>query len=258
MKKLDVLLMVLSCLFPVAGVMKYMSLELSLFIGGLLFLTSVGSYYAKRWHSRIFSWIAYTGFVTFLLAIWDQYATMISITANVKIAACVAIIPLAFRFRTYAITTGLLGLWAILLWDIKEMQSLAVLQRVMNVFKTEPLYLIIFVAAFLLGGWLARAFHRGKNKEKQEKPSLFKQKKKPFKPTFKLPIPSLPKLKLKMLNFSKTSSKANEQRRYEPIQEEQTTAFYTDIEPQHHELEFKPEPIQGETRMERRRNRLKA
>ncbi|WP_141248935.1 DUF3959 family protein, partial [Pseudomonas sp. HAR-UPW-AIA-41] len=113
----------------------YLSLELSLFIGGLLFLTSVGSYYAKRWHSRIFSWIAYTGFITFLLVIWDQYAIMSSITANVKIAACVAIIPLVFRFRTYAITTGLLGLWAILLWDIKEMQSLAVLQRVMNVFK---------------------------------------------------------------------------------------------------------------------------
>ncbi|MGM7634974.1 DUF3959 family protein [Bacillus sp. Hm123] len=258
MKKLDVLLMVLSCLFPVAGVMKYMSLELSLFMGGLLFLTSVGSYYAKRWHSRIFSWIAYTAFITFLLAIWEQYATMSSIVANVKIAACVAIIPLVLRFRTYAITTGLLGLWGILLWDIKEMQSLAVLPRIMNVFKTEPLYFIIFAAAFLLGGWLASAFHRGKNKEKQEKANLFEQKKKRFKPTFKLPIPRLPKLKLKMLNFRKKSSETNEQRRYEPIQEEQTTTFYPNLEPQHHEMDSKPEAIQGETRMERRRNRLKA
>ncbi|WP_371915517.1 DUF3959 family protein [Pseudomonas sp. HAR-UPW-AIA-41] len=45
-------------------------------------------------------------------------------------------------------TTGLLGLWAILLWDIKEMQSLAVLQRVMNVFKSGTVlihrWLVIF------------------------------------------------------------------------------------------------------------------
>ncbi|TKI78722.1 DUF3959 family protein, partial [Bacillus wiedmannii] len=37
MKKLDVLLMLLSGLFPVAGIIKQIPLEQSLYIGGLLF-----------------------------------------------------------------------------------------------------------------------------------------------------------------------------------------------------------------------------
>lgn len=119
MRKLDVLLMVLSGLFPVAGMMKQMPLELSLYIGGLLFLTSFGSYHAKRMHSRIFSWIAYTSFITLLLAIWNQYITVDSLIANAKISACIAVIPFLFRFRTYAITLGLLALWGAMIWDVK-------------------------------------------------------------------------------------------------------------------------------------------
>lgn len=38
MKKLDVLLMLLSGLFPIAGMLKQIPLEQSLYIGGLLFL----------------------------------------------------------------------------------------------------------------------------------------------------------------------------------------------------------------------------
>ncbi|WP_338754473.1 DUF3959 family protein [Bacillus sp. FJAT-52991] len=261
MKKLDVLLMVLSCLFPVAGVMKQIPLGLSLFMGGLLFLTSIGSYYAKRWHSRIFSWIAYTGFITFLLAVWDQDITISSLEENVKIAACMAVIPGILRFRTYAITTGLLGLWGAVLWDMKETQSLAVLQRIMNLFQSEPFYLIILAAGCLLGGWLASAFRRGKKNENQEKTSLFKQKKKRIKPTFKIRIPSLPRVKVKLLKFSKKrASRSKEIRTHEPIHEEHTVTFYPNIEQQHHneEMDITPEPIQGQTRMERRKNRLKA
>ena len=48
MKKLDVLLMLLSGLFPIAGLTKQIPLEQSIYIGGLFIFTSFGSYFAKR------------------------------------------------------------------------------------------------------------------------------------------------------------------------------------------------------------------
>lgn len=253
MKKFDVLLMVLSCLFPIAGVMKQIPLELSLFIGGLLFLTSLGSYYAKRKHSRIFSWMAYTIFITFLLVIRDQYATISSLEANAKIAACVALIPFLFRFRTYAITLGLFALWGALLWDIKQVQSLAVLERIMNLLTTERFYLLMLVAGFLLGGLLANALNRDNSNEKNEKTNLFKQKKKRIK--FKIRIPSLPRFKVNVSKFGRKSSKSKETRTYESNREEQAPTYHTmQKEHQHQEIET----AQGQTRMERRKNRYNA
>ncbi|KEK22802.1 DUF3959 family protein [Bacillus gaemokensis] len=255
MKKLDVLLMVLSCLFPIAGIMKQIPLELSLFIGGLLFVTSLGSYYAKRMHSRICSWIAYTIFITFLLAMWNQYVTTSSLVANAKIAACIAVIPFLFRFRTYAITFGLLALWGALLWDIKQIQSLTVLGRIMNLLTTERLYLLLLVVGFLLGGLLANALNRKNSNEKQETTNLFKQKKKRIKPNFKIRIPSLPKFKIKMLKLGRKSSKSKETRTYEPTRKENVPTYHTtQTEHQHHEVET----TQGQTRMERRKNRYHA
>ncbi|SFI76022.1 MULTISPECIES: DUF3959 family protein [unclassified Bacillus (in: firmicutes)] len=252
MKKLDVLLMVLSVLFPVTGIMKQMPLQLSLYIGGLLFLTSFGSYHAKRMHSRIFSWVAYAAFITLLLAIWNQYITVDSLIANAKIAACIAVIPFLFRFRTYAITLGLLALWGAMLWDVKQIQSLAVLQRMMNLLTSEKLYLVILVAGFLVGGLLANALHRDNNK--QEKTNIFKQKKKRMRPTFKIRIPSLPRLKFKMLKFGKKSSKQRDTRPYERNYEEQTPTYSTTQTEQHNETGT----VQGQTRMERRKNRFNA
>ncbi|WP_410982762.1 DUF3959 family protein [Bacillus cereus] len=255
MKKLDVLLMVLSFLFPIAGVMNQVPLELSLYLGGMLFFASFGSYYAKRMYSRICSWLAYTIFITLLLAIWNQYATASSLLANAKIAACIAVIPLILRFRTYAITLGLLALWGGLLWDIKQSQSLAVLGRIMNLLTSERLYLLLLVVGFILGGLLANMLKRGSINEKQEKTNLFKQKKKRIKPKFKIRIPSLPRLKVKMPKFNKRSSNSKETRTYEPNLEERTPTYHT-IQPehQHHEMET----TQGQTRMERRRNRYNA
>ncbi|WP_459502886.1 DUF3959 family protein [Bacillus sp. C1] len=253
MKKFDVLLMVLSLLFPIAGIMKQIPLELSLYLGGMLFFTSFGSYYTKRMHSRICSWLAYTIFITFLLTIWDQYVTTNSLLANAKIAGCVAVIPLILRFRTYAITLGLLALWGGLLWDIKQAKSLVVLGHIMNLLTAERLYLLLLVAGFLLGGLFASMLKRGSIDEKQEKTNLFKRKKKPFQPTFKMRIPSLPRLKV---NFSrKKSSKSKEIRTYEPNREEIVPTHQTiQREQQHHEMEI----TQGQTRMERRRNRYNA
>ncbi len=255
LKKLDVLLMVLSFLFPIAGIMKQIPLELSFYLGGLLFFTSFGSYYAKRMYSRICSWLAYTIFITFLLAIWNQYVTTSSLLANAKIAACIAVIPLLFRFRTYAITLGLLALWGGLLWDIKQAKSLVILGRIMNLLTSERLYLLLLVVGFLLGGLFANMLKRGSINEKQEKTNLFKQKKKRIKPNFKIRIPSLPRLKVKMPKFSRKSSNSKETRTYEPNREEKTATYHTtQTEQQHHEVET----MQGQTRMERRRNRYNA
>lgn len=230
-----------------------MPLQLSLYIGGLLFLTSFGSYHAKRMHSRIFSWIAYAAFITLLLAIWNQYITVDSLIANAKIAACIAVIPFLFRFRTYAITLGLLALWGAMLWDVKQIQSLAVLQRMMNLLTSEKLYLVILVAGFLLGGLLANALHRDNNK--QEKTNTFKQKKKRMRPTFKIRIPSLPRLKFKMLKFRKKSSKQRDTRPYERNYEEHQTPTYSATQTEQHN---DTGTVQGQTRMERRRNRFNA
>ncbi|MBE7103652.1 DUF3959 family protein [Bacillus cereus] len=255
MKKLDVLLMVLSGLFPVAGIMKQIPLEQSLFIGGLLFFTSFGSYFAKKIYSRICSWIAYAPFITLLLVIWNQDISTSSIISNAKIAACIALIPCLFRFRTYGLTIGLLALWSALLWDIKEVQSLVILERMTSLMTSHYLYILLLVGGLILGGLLAMLLHRKEKDNKVENTNIFKQKKKRNKPTFKIRIPRLPKFKIKLLKFGGKSSKRKTpetiyERNYdEPAQSNQMI----EQEPQ-----YKVEAIQGQTRMERRRNRHNA
>lgn len=176
MKKLDVLLMLLSGLFPIAGMLKQIPLEQSLYIGGLLFFTSFGSYFAKKIYSRICSWIAYAPFITLLLVIWNQDISISSIIANAKIAACIALIPCLFRFRTYGLTLGLFSLWAALLWDIKEVQSLVILERMMNLMTSHYLYILLLVGGLILGGLLAMLLHRKEKDTNKENTNLFKQK----------------------------------------------------------------------------------
>ncbi|MGG5802718.1 DUF3959 family protein [Bacillus mycoides] len=255
MKKLDVLLMLLSGLFPIAGMLKQIPLEQSLFIGGLLFFTSFGSYFAKKIYSRICSWIAYAPFITLLLVIWNQDISISSIIANAKNAACIALIPCLFRFRTYGLTLGLFSLWTALLWDIKEVQSLVILERMTSLMTSHYLYILLLVGGLILGGLLAMLLHRKEKDNKVENTNIFKQKKKRNKPTFKIRIPRLPKLKIKLLKFGGKSSKRKTpetiyERNYdEPAQSNQMI----EQEPQ-----YKVEAIQGQTRMERRRNRHNA
>ncbi|MBG9598208.1 hypothetical protein ABE17_15095 [Bacillus mycoides] len=255
MKKLDVLLMLLSGLFPIAGMLKQIPLEQSLFIGGLLFFTSFGSYFAKKIYSRICSWIAYAPFITLLLVIWNQDISISSIIANAKIAACIALIPCLFRFRTYGLTLGLFSLWTALLWDIKEVQSLVILERMTSLMTSHYLYILLLVGGLILGGLLAMLLHRKEKDNKVENTNIFKQKKKRNKPTFKIRIPRLPKFKIKLLKFGGKSSKRKTpetiyERNYdEPTQSNQMI----EQEPQ-----YKVEAIQGQTRMERRRNRHNA
>ncbi|MFK4375602.1 hypothetical protein ABH948_000998 [Bacillus sp. RC218] len=255
MKKLDVLLMLLSGLFPIAGMLKQIPLEQSLFIGGLLFFTSFGSYFAKKIYSRICSWIAYAPFITLLLVIWNQDISISSIIANAKIAACIALIPCLFRFRTYGLTLGLFSLWTALLWDIKEVQSLVILERMTSLMTSHYLYILLLVGGLILGGLLAMLLHRKEKDNKVENTNIFKQKKKRNKPTFKIRIPRLPKFKIKLLKFGGKSSKRKtpetiyECNYDEPAQSNQMI----EQEPQ-----YKVEAIQGQTRMERRRNRHNA
>ncbi len=176
MKKLDVLLMLLSGLFPIAGMLKQIPLEQSLYIGGLLFFTSFGSYFAKKIYSRICSWIAYAPFITLLLVIWNQDISTSAIIANAKIAACIALIPCIFRFRTYGLTLGLFSLWAALLWDIKEVQSLVILERMTSLMTSNYVYLLLLAGGLILGGLLATLIHRKEKDNNKENINLFHQK----------------------------------------------------------------------------------
>ncbi|EEL34373.1 MULTISPECIES: DUF3959 family protein [Bacillus] len=257
MKKLDVLLMLLSGLFPIAGMLKQIPLEQSLYIGGLLFFTSFGSYFAKKIYSRICSWIAYAPFITLLLVIWNQDISTSAIIANAKIAACIALIPCIFRFRTYGLTLGLFSLWAALLWDIKEVQSLVILERMTSLMTSNYVYLLLLAGGLILGGLLATLIHRKEKDNNKENINLFHQKKKRKKLSFKMPLPRLPKFKMKLFKFGGKGSKRKtpEKIRKHNYEESAPAATY---EMSEQIDQYKEETVQGQTRMERRRNRYNA
>ena len=75
-----------------------------------------------------------------MLIIWHQDISTSSIIANAKIAACIALVPCLFRFRTYGLTFGLFALWSALLWDMKEVQSLVILERMSSNDKQFQIY----------------------------------------------------------------------------------------------------------------------
>ena len=250
MKKLDVLLMLLSGLFPIAGLTKQIPLEQSIYIGGLLFFTSFGSYFAKKMYSRICSWIAYAPFITLLLVIWHQDIATSSIIANAKIAACVALIPCLFRFRTYGLTLGLFSLWAALLWDIKEVQSLVILERITSLMTSHYVYILLLIGGLVLGGLLAMFIHR-KEKDNQENINLLGPKKKRKRLSIKIRLPRLPKL----FKFGGKESKSKMPEKIHEYKYEEPVATYEmteQIDP------YKENAVQGQTRMERRRNRYNA
>ncbi|AFU13247.1 MULTISPECIES: DUF3959 family protein [Bacillus cereus group] len=257
MKKLDVLLMLLSGLFPIAGMLKQIPLEQSLYIGGLLFFTSFGSYFAKKIYSRICSWIAYAPFITLLLVIWNQDISTSAIIANAKIAACIALIPCIFRFRTYGLTLGLFSLWAALLWDIKEVQSLVILERMTSLMTSNYVYLLLLAGGLILGGLLATFIHRKEKDDNKENINLFQQKKKRKKLSFKMPLPRLPKFKMKLFKFGGKGSKRKtpEKIRKHNYEESAPAAPY---EMSEQIDQYKEDTVQGQTRMERRRNRYNA
>ncbi|QWH85295.1 DUF3959 family protein [Bacillus mycoides] len=255
MKKLDVLLMLLSGLFPIAGMLKQIPLEQSLYIGGLLFFTSFGSYFAKKIYSRICSWIAYAPFITLLLVIWNQDISISSIIANAKIAACIALIPCLFRFRTYGLTFGLFSLWVALLWDIKEVQSLVILERMMNLMTSHYLYILLLVGGLILGGLLAMLLHRKEKDDNKENINLFQQKKKRKKLSFKIPLPRLPKFKMKLFKFGGKGSKRKTPERMHERNNEEPVVTYEMAEQID---QYKESTVQGQTRMERRKNRYNA
>ena len=92
-----------------------------------------------------------------------------------KIAACIALIPCLFRFRTYGLTFGLFALWAALLWDIKEVQSLVILERMSSLMTSNFKYLMLLVGGLILGGLIAMLLHR-KEEDYKENITLFQQK----------------------------------------------------------------------------------
>ncbi|EEL22821.1 DUF3959 domain-containing protein [Bacillus toyonensis] len=257
MKKLDVLLMLLSGLFPIAGMLKQIPLEQSLYIGGLLFFTSFGSYFAKKIYSRICSWIAYAPFITLLLVIWNQDISTSAIIANAKIAACIALIPCIFRFRTYGLTLGLFSLWAALLWDIKEVQSLVILERMTSLMTSNYVYLLLLAGGLILGGLLATLIHRKEKDNNKENINLFHQKKKRKKLSFKMPLPRLPKFKMKLFKFGGKGSKRKTPEKIRKHNYEESAPAVT-YEMSEQIDQYKEDTVQGQTRMERRKNRYNA
>ncbi|AIM31254.1 hypothetical protein DF16_orf02839 [Bacillus thuringiensis serovar kurstaki str. YBT-1520] len=255
MKKLDVLLMLLSGLFPIAGLTKQIPLEQSIYIGGFYFFTSFGSYFAKKMYSRICSWIAYAPFITLLLVIWHQDISTSSIIANAKIAACVALIPCLFRFRTYGLTLGLFSLWAALLWDIKEVQSLVILERITSLMTSHYVYILLLIGGLVIGGLLAMFIHRKEKDNNKENINLLGPKKKRKRLSFKIRLPRLPKLKMKLFKFGGKESKSKMPEKIHEYKYEEPVATYEmteKIDP------YKENAVQGQTRMERRRNRYNA
>lgn len=80
-------------------------------------------------------------------------------------------IPCLFRFRTYGLTLGLFSLWAALLWDIKEVQSLVILERITSLMTSHYVYILLLIGGLVLGGLLAMFIHR-KEKDNQENINL--------------------------------------------------------------------------------------
>lgn len=143
---------------------------------GLFIFYQFRQLFCEKIYSRICSWIAYAPFITLLLVIWHQDISTSSIIGNAKIAACIALIPCLFRFRTYGLTFGLFSLWAALLWDIKEVQSLVILERMSSLMTSHYLYLLLLVGGLILGGLLAMLLHRKENDTDKENINLFHQK----------------------------------------------------------------------------------
>lgn len=235
--------------------MKQFPLTLSLVVGGLLFFTSLGSYLAKRTNLRVFSWIAYAVFITFLLLLRNPYITTSSLLENMKISACIAVIPFLFRFRTYAITIGLLGLWASLLWDVKRVGSLEALQHIMHVTTSEQIYLLLFGIGFLFGGWLGSITKPSSKWEKWWQPDKPKQRKhrKGWKIT--IPVPRLPKIGVKVLKSRHESPAQQTTRSHESRREENMEQYRSAEEKQDIETEFIREETR-ETRMGRRKKKV--
>lgn len=117
-------------------------------------------------------------------------------------------------------------------------------------------YLMLLVGGLILGGLIAMLLHR-KEEDNKENITLFQQKKKRKKRSFKIPLPRLPKFKLKLFKFGgKVSKQKTPEKIREHNYEETTPAATYEMAEQIHQ--YKEETAQGQTRMERRRNRYNA
>ncbi len=62
-----------------------------------------------------------------------------------------------------------------LLWDIKEVQSLVILERMSSLMTSHFKYLMLLVGGLILGGLIAMLLHR-KKEDYKENITLFQQK----------------------------------------------------------------------------------
>lgn len=70
---------------------------------------------------------------------------------------------------------GLILIMGRLLWDIKEVQSLVILERITSLMTSHYVYILLLIGGLVLGGLLAMFIHR-KEKDNQENINLLELK----------------------------------------------------------------------------------
>ena len=101
---------------------------------------------------------------------------------------------------------GLFSLWAALLWDIKEVQSLVILERITSLMTSHYVYILLLIGGLVIGGLLAMFIHRKEKDNNKENINLLEKKRKRL--SFKIRLPRLPKLKMKLFKFGGKESKS--------------------------------------------------
>ncbi|TKH23723.1 DUF3959 family protein, partial [Bacillus cereus] len=111
------------------------------------------------------------------------------------------------------------------------------------------------IGGLVIGGLLAMFIHRKEKDNNKENINLLGPKKKRKRLSFKIRLPRLPKLKMKLFKFGGKESKSKMPEKIHEYKYEEPVATYEmteQIDP------YKENAVQGQTRMERRRNRYNA
>jgi len=116
--KVDIYLMILGLIFPIGGFLGVINLQTALMIFILHTVILLFSSLAKAKKLRIYCGIAYGFFLTSFTFLMVYGKGNFPLYEYFLIGFGAAIVPLIFRFRTYAITGGVIGYWLALLFNI--------------------------------------------------------------------------------------------------------------------------------------------
>ena len=137
----DGILFLLGLLFPLGGVLGFISIEKGLIIGGMHSSVLIFSTLAKQFERRIFSGLTYFCFIVGVLALIDEagilyegYTAYSPWKFYFMYGGIGAIIAFLFNFKGYAITGALLAYWiplnANLLFNGKSLDSSGIIHGI--------------------------------------------------------------------------------------------------------------------------------